>query len=72
MEDEEKKIVLLVNFVQLFCLNIINNFFVLLFSFFFFKDKLNNMCSLFKIIQYLFSRQNIQRKIKIKYEFEYF
>jgi hypothetical protein len=48
MEDEEKKIVLLVNFVQLFCLNIINALFLL---FFFFEDKLNNMCSLFEIIQ---------------------
>jgi hypothetical protein len=52
MEDEEEKIVLLVNFVQLFCLNIINTLFF--FSlFFFFEDKLNHMCSLFKIIHLL-------------------
>jgi hypothetical protein len=48
MEDQEKKIVLLVDRVQFFLFEHYKRF---VFAFFFFEDKLNNMCSLFKIIQ---------------------
>lgn len=50
MEDEEKKIVLLVNFVQSFLFEHYKQFVFFCFRFFsIFNDKLNNMCSLFEI-----------------------